>query len=279
MFGKAPPPGWAAGNPRNLELPILNRRPGGTSSMNLKEIQKETGTTADGLMGPKTRAALKSAGYLVVIDAGHTTDQTREYPNLWPASAWQNQEWLSAAKKLGFTKTTRNSVEHILNCAIAESCRRELARRGVKALVYDDPSKANNPEFHEAVEVANAAQPRAFVSIHANGSKGVDGYLTNTACGTISFYREGRTNGKTLALALTEAALALRANSGGPNNRADKASATTAYYVLNAVNASIPAALCEVGFYDNLRDFVWMVKNIDSLGSALAAAIHAQIKR
>ena len=245
--------------------------------MNLKEIQREIGTAADGLMGPKTRAALKAAGYAVVIDAGHTTDQTREYPSEWPPAAWKTPDWAGAAQCLGFTRGTQDSVEHMLNCAVAEACRQELARLGVKALVYDDPSKPNNAEYHEAVEVANAAAPRAFVSIHANGSKGVAGYLTNTACGTVSFYRSGRAHGKALALALTDAVLALRSQTGGPNNRADKATATTAYYVLNAVSTSIPAALVEIGFYDHLRDFCWMAGHATRIGRSLAAAIHSHI--
>lgn len=246
--------------------------------MNLKEIQKETGAAADGIFGPKTAAALHAAGYEVVLDAGHTGDRAREYPSVWPASAWQNAAWCEAAAALGYDKTTKDSVEHILNLAIATACRKELERRGVKVLLYDDHTMENAAEYKLAAKVANAAAPRAFVSLHNNGSKGVDGYLTNTASGTISFYRTGRENGRELALALTTALLTLRAATGGPNNRADKAAATAAYHVLNATAAAIPAALVEVGFYDNLKDLCWMVKHLDRIGAALADGITKFLK-
>lgn len=240
--------------------------------MNLKEIQRETGTTPDGQYGPKTAAALRAAGYEVVIDAGHTSDRTREYPDQWPASAWQDAEFCAAARALGIERGTRDSVEHVLNCAVAEATRKALANRR-RVLVYDDPALGNKAEYQLAAKVANGAGARVFLSLHANGSLGVDRYARNTACGTISYYRKGRAASARLALMLTEGVQALRAATGGPSNRADKTAATTEYHVLNATDASMASVLVEVGFYDHRADFCWMAGHVAELGAALAGAI------
>lgn len=241
--------------------------------MTLKEIQAHVGTTPDGIFGPKTSAALRAARYEVVLDSGHTMDQTREYPYQWPASAWKDVEFLRAARQLGFSDVTHDSVEHMLNAKICKACAAALAGKH-RVLWYDDPAKANKAEYIEAAKVANACGPRVFVSVHANGSLGVKKYLTNTACGTVSFFRAGSSAGGKLAQRLTESVLDLRRISDGPNNRADKAVATTAYHVLNAANSGMASALVEVGFYDHRADLLWMCAHTEDIGRALAAAIH-----
>lgn len=242
--------------------------------MNLKEIQASIGTSADGIIGPKTKAALKAQHYDVVIDAGHSRDHAREYPRDWPKGAW-NGPAARTLRALGLTEASNESVEHALNVAVGKATAAALEKAGLKVLLYDDPSKGNKAEYVEAAAIANAAAPRVFLSIHANGSKGVDSYKTNTACGTITFYRTtNKAASVALATSITDSVNAVRAEDGAPGNRADKAAPGSSYYVLNATAAAGASVLCEVGFYDHFNDLPFMADNTAEIGHAIAKAVN-----
>lgn len=241
--------------------------------MNLKEIQERIGTTPDGVLGPKTKAALAARHFDVVIDAGHSRDHAREYPREWPKGSWSGPA-ARILRELGLTEASNESVEHALNVAVGKATAAALEKAGLKVLLYDDPSKGNKAEYVEAAAIGNAAAPRVFLSIHANGSKGVDSYKTNTACGTITFYRTtNKAASVALATAITDSVNAVRAEDGAPGNRADKTAPGSSYYVLNATATAGASVLCEVGFYDHFNDLPFMADNIEGIGAAIAGAI------
>ena len=243
-------------------------------TMNLKEIQARIGTAADGIIGPNTKAALKAQRFDVVIDAGHSRDHAREYPCDWPKGAW-NGPAARTLRALGLTEESKESVEHALNLAVAKATAAALEKAARRVLLYDDPAKGNKAEYVEAAAIGNAAAPRVFLSIHANGSKGVDSYKTNTPCGTITFYRSSNKAASVkLAAAITDAVNAVRAEGGAPGNRADNTAPGPGYYVLNATPAAGASVLCEVGFYDHVNDLPFMADNITDIGRAIANAVN-----
>ena len=245
--------------------------------MNLKSIQAETGTAPDGIFGPATAAALAAARYDVVLDAGHTADHAREHPAAWPAGTWDSPWGRPIAAALGITPATADSLEHRLNLAISTACAAALRQMGHRVLLYDDPTLPNTAEYRLAARIANAARPRAFVSVHANASRGIATTAQNTACGTITYHRPDHTPSRTLALLATGSLLALRAEHAAPHNRADKALPGPAYHVLTATPAAGASILIETGFYDHAADLTFLATCAPSIGQALAAAIHAHL--
>lgn len=244
--------------------------------MNTRELQSTLGVAADGIIGPRTLAALAAARYDVILDPGHTADHAREHPAAWPAGYWGREPGSRVAAALGFTAATADSVEHILNVALAREAEQALAAAGLSVLVYDEPGDANNAEINTICRLVNGAKPRAFVSIHANASRGIATSGSNTACGSIAYYPAGRASSAALARALASSLIACRTRLGGPHNRAD-ATAAGSYAVLTRAAASIPAALVEVGFYDHDADLAWMAAHLPDLGRALASGITATL--
>lgn len=238
----------------------------------VKEIQKSLGVTPDGVAGPVTMGALRSARFDVMLDAGHTADHAREWPSLWPAAAWKSDAGTRICRALGMTPDTHDSVEHMLNVAICKAVKVHLEACSKHVLLFDDPAAGNNAELTQAWRLANGALPMCFVSVHCNASTGVQHYSTNTACGTVSLYAAGRDNGRVLARDITACMLEERHRSGGPNNRADDV-ATSSVAVLRNANASIATALVEVGFYDHEKDLLWMAEHLDDIGCAIARGI------
>ena len=231
------------------------------------------GTEPDGLYGPKTAAALAAAKFDVVLDAGHTADRAREYPASWPAGTWDTHAGRKIARALGFTSQTKDSIEHMLNTRIAAFTASALEQAGLRVLLFDDPALPNNEEYKLAAKIANAAAPRAFLSIHANACCGVASYTKNTPCGSITFYRVGDAPSLQLAAACTEELLRLRAAAGAPGNRADRIAPGQSYHVLTATPAAKASVLCEVGFYDHAADLEFMATHLPEIGRALAMAI------
>ena len=241
--------------------------------MTLKEIQTLIGSTPDGLFGPKTAAALKAARFAVVLDAGHSADRAREYPAAWPPGTWDSLSGRKIARALGFSLSTQDSVEHLLNFHIATFAARALEAAGLKTLLFDDPALPNAAEYQLAAKIANAAAPRAFLSIHANACYGVASYATNSPCGSISFYRVGDAPSLRLAAACTTELLRVRAAAAAPGNRAERIAPGSSYHVLNATPAAAASVLTEVGFYDHAGDLDFMASHLQELGRALATAI------
>lgn len=248
--------------------------------MNIREIQKYVGTVPDGIVGPKTLAAIRAAAFHVVIDPGHTSDHAREWPREWPREAWQSTEGRRVLRALGVTADAKDSIEHIVNVAVGERVRARLQDAGLRVLLYDDPAAGNTADLNMAWKLANAACPRAFVSIHHNASGSVKGYAVNTPCGAVTFYKAGRAAGARLARCIGTPLRECRRRTGGRDNRADVAAAApgAGYGVLNHTAADIPAALCEVGFYDNMADLLWVAEHLDDVAAAIAGGIYAFIK-
>lgn len=246
--------------------------------MNTKELQKAVGTAPDGIIGPKTLAAVRAAGFDVVLDPGHTADHAREWPSAWPRGAWETPRGKRIMRALGITPDVHDSLEHIINVLTANAAAKYLQADGLKVLLYDDPAAANTAELTTAWKLANAARPRVFVSIHHNASRGVDTWEKNAPCGGVAFYRRGRYNGQQLARRLGGELRALRFYTQGQDDRADVYVGTADYGVLNHAEESIAAALVEVGFYDNANDLLWCAEHIDSIGAALARGITEYLK-
>lgn len=211
----------------------------------------------------------------IIIDAGHTHDYAREHP------AYFNVDWSSGiagkvAQALGFGKATNDSVEHILNLAIAKALELQLLRNGHDAEVVDYPDLANNTEISRVIGYVNSRKPGLFVSIHNNAAgTGNAKELKAGASGTVTLYCKGSKNGYRLARCIADAMRNLRAVTAGPDNRCD----TTMQSTLPILAKTQPvAALVEVGFYDNLNDLYWMATHLEEIGKALATGIETYIK-
>lgn len=243
-------------------------------------IQETVGATADGIIGSRTLTAIleklraknpapKSTRTDVFLDPGHTADYGREHPSQFKGVDWSKGKYKEIADALGFTAKTSDSIEHILNVKIAEATKKHLESEGKKVVLYDDPSLSNNAEIRQVYTRANACDPRAFVSIH-NNAAGVSGWedLACKARGPVALYYPGRNKGKDLGQTIVSKLLALK----GPDNRAEHIHTSTVGVLRNA-KADMPAALIEVGFYDNLDNLYWMATNIDRIGKAICDGI------
>lgn len=246
------------------------------------------GATADGAIGPKTlEAILKKLGgtapvavskpavgkYDVFLDAGHTSDNKREYPSEFKLIDWSKGDAKFIADTLGFKATTRDSVEHRLNVSICLAAKAAMEKAGLKVFYYDDPSLGNDAEISRVYKQCNELNPRCFVSVH-NNAQGGSGWqkMGCAATGTVSLYYPGRSKGKSLAKATADALVSARKSSGGPHNRADNI-ATTDVAVVRKCDSSIPATLIEVGFYDNFGDLLWMAKHLELIGQAICKGV------
>lgn len=245
----------------------------------VRAIQAAVGVAQDGKVGPLTLAAIAArlgitrARTDVFLDVGHTADRAREWPGSFASGLWATGDGKEIADTLGFTASTQDSVEHILNTAIARAVDAALAARGVGRLVFDKPRMANNAEITAVYTETNSVRPRAFVSIHCNAA-GTAAWarLGGKASGTVAYYVEGRANGKRLATGIAAKLRELRRDTGGPDNRADIVAAGT-YAVIRKLDSGIPACLVEVGFYDCREDLLWMVRHLRDIGQAIAAGI------
>lgn len=263
----------------------------------VKSIQKAVGTTADGILGIKSYTAIlaklggstttastassstssSSKRLDVFLDAGHTRDFKREHPSQFKKVDWTKGDAKKIADTLGFTASTNDSVEHMLNVAISLATKKHMEKLGLSVQYYDDPSLSNDAEIGQVYRRSNAANPRCFVSIH-NNAAGTSGWesLSCKASGTVSLYYSGRSAGKNLAQVTANALRAYRKSTGGPDNRASII-ATTTVGVMSHASSSIAATLIEVGFYDNLKDLLWMAEHIDGIGKTIAEAVKSYI--
>lgn len=249
-----------------------------------KGIQTAVGVTADGIVGSRTLTAIVEAlgGKLdskaqtrvdVFLDPGHTADYSREHPRQFTNVDWSVGKYKEIADALGFVRTTQDSLEHILNVKIANVVKSYLEKAGKVVVLYDSPSSSNNAEIRQVYTRVNATSPRAFVSIHNNAS-GASGWkdLACKARGPVALYYPGRSAGKDLGQHIVNKLIAL----GGPDNRANHIHTSTVG-VLRNTNSSIPAALIEVGFYDNLDNLHFMATNLDRIGKAIAEGVMVYI--
>lgn len=251
-----------------------------------KAIQCRVGVTADGIVGPNTVAAIYSAlscgcgekqqctqGRSVFIDPGHTSDYEREHPSQFKKVDWKTGRPLEIYKILGLDRNPNDSVEHALNCLLANALNEALRRQSFETVLYDNPNLSNCAEIGQVYARSNAFRPSVFVSIHNNaqgGSKWES--LGGTASGTVGLYNPSTSSNRMLAKAVTDAVNAYRKSSGGPNNRAETLK-TSSVAVLSKALPVIPACLIEVGFYDNIEDLYWMCTHVKGIAAAMASAI------
>lgn len=120
---------------------------------------------------------------------------------------------------------------------------------------------------------SNAFHPDVFISIHNNAQGGSSWKsLGGTAYGTVGLYNTKATHNKRLAQIVTDSVNWYRKSKDGKNNRASTLQTSTVGVLSNA-DASIPACLIEVGFYDNLHDLDWMTEHLDGIAGAIADGI------
>lgn len=247
-------------------------------------IQCKVGVTADGIVGPKTIAAIydrlshcaspqQPQSRSVFIDPGHTSDYEREHPTQFKKVDWKSGKPREIMCILGLDRNPNDSVEHALNCLLANALNEALHRLSFETVLYDNPNLSNCAEICQVYSRSNSFRPSAFVSIHNNaqgGSKWES--LGGTASGTVGLYDPVTSNNRKLAKALTDAVNAYRKSSGGPNNRAETLK-TSGVAVLSKALPVIPACLIEVGFYDNIDDLYWMCTHAKGIAAAMADGI------
>ena len=253
----------------------------------VKDVQAAVGVTADGIVGPKTLSAVYSrlsagscgcpAGsgtHTVFIDPGHTSDYEREHPSQFTGVDWKSGKPLEIVRILGLDRNPNDSVEHALNCAIANALNSELRGRGkFETMLYDNPSLSNGSEIGQVYKRSNAFNPDVFISIHCNaqgGSKWKS--LGGTASGAVGLYCAKNSKNSKLAQSVVNAINAYRKEAKACNNRAETLSKSSVGVLANA-DPSIAACLVEVGFYDNLDDLYWMCTHLKGLAAAIADGI------
>lgn len=247
-----------------------------------KAIQAAVGVKADGIAGPKTAEAVAAAlgvklpaRVSVFLDVGHTADRAREYPAIFSPDVWQSEAGRGLMAVLGFIPAVHDSFEHILNTAVARAVARHL--EGLRVQVFDKPAMDNDAEISAVIAEANAVRPRVFVSIHHN-AQGGDKWRTlgGTASGHVCYYVQGRNGGRALAREISECLDDCRKRYGMPDNRAEHVQAGS-FAVIRKLDPQIAATLVEVGFYDNARDVCALVAHLDAVGMAIAEGIRASL--
>lgn len=247
-----------------------------------RAIQAAVGVAVDGIIGPKTIAALARAlgvpaggNVDVFLDIGHTSDRAREWPSSFSSSLWSSEAGRSIMEALGFKPDARDSVEHMLNTAVAAAVVRHLP--GVRVTAFDKPAMENDAEISAVISAANAVRPRVFVSIHHNAQGGAAWKtMGGTASGHVCYWVEGRKAGRALAREISESLDDFRRQCGGPDNRAENVQAGS-YAVIRKLDTSISACLVEVGFYDNAQDATFIADHLDGIGRSIAEGIKASL--
>lgn len=252
---------------------------------NPRVIQMVVGATVDGIIGERTLAKIAekvcktsttstpSGKVDVFLDPGHTADYGREHPSQFTGVEWEVGKGKRIADILGFTRSTKDSIEHMLNVKLVNSIAKHLKVLGLTYFIYDDPSLSNNAEIGQVYRKSNAMKPRCFVSVH-NNAAGANGWkgMSCSASGSVGCYKGGRSNCKKLTEVITDKMVAYRKANGGPDNRASHLSQISVGVLTNA-SADIPATLLEVCFYDNMTDLLWTCEHIDGMGKAIADGI------
>lgn len=251
----------------------------------VEAIQAKVGVGTDGIVGPATLSAIVAALGVqdtrktgtVFLDPGHTRDYSREHPSQFTGVDWAAGKPAEVLKALGITKSTDDSLEHVLNVRIVEHVKKHLLALGHSVVVYDNPALSNNAEIRQVYSRSNALEPDIFVSVH-NNAAGATGWksLACKASGSVALYNGKNPGNITLARALASTLNNYRKDTDGPNNRCDTIASSSVGVLANA-KPGIRASLVEVGFYDNIDDLFWMATHLDGIGDAVARAIHNQI--
>lgn len=208
----------------------------------------------------------------IAIDCGHTTDKAREHPSAFSVD-WNTGISGEIAALLSFTKTTNDSVEHLLNCKLGQAASDALTSRGMKVGLFDFPEMANGAEITKTAKSVMLCSPKVFVSIH-NNAAGTGNWksLGAGASGTVGVH--STPNGALLAKAITDKINMLRSTTNGPNNRKGNTSQENkGLGILNGTSGVAYSCLIEVGFYDNAEDLKWMASHIREIGDAIGDSI------
>lgn len=237
----------------------------------LKDIQKMLGCTADGIIGPKTEAALAAAHFDVVLDAGHTADFAREHPSQFANGTWTYGVGYRIADRLGFNASTNDSVEHLLTTDVAERTLDAMRAMGLKVLYFDDPALDNNRELSLAARIAAAAKPRVFLSLHANASGSPAWKTLGSEAEGHMVYFLGEPS-RAVACRVCSELSTLRSATGGGDNRANPRVLARDFAVLSQSAGAKSRVLVELGFYDNASDLSWMADHSALIARALARA-------
>lgn len=214
----------------------------------------------------------------ILIDAGHTADRAREYPS-WFTVDWNTEGGLPAQipELLGFKPGVKDSLEHIINVAVAKECARACVRYGIGQEVVDWPEEKNDAEISRVVKYANTHRQDLLLSIHCNAQGGAKSRkLGGSASGSVVLHYPGSSTGKLYAETIGARLRKYRKETGGPDNRADL-TATSKVAVLRGT--SCPAVLVEVGFYDNMKDLEWMARHIAGIGEQIVLACAAAARK
>jgi len=197
-------------------------------------FQEAHGLARDGIVGPLTLAALKSAGAQpgrseravlsgrkVVVDPGHGG------PNPGAVGASGTRE-----------------ADNVL--AIGLSLAQMLKAAGADVVLTRDadvqpraPQKPSAGQLEARVLVANASGAHLFVSIHNNAHR------DRSISGMMTFYLEGDATGKAIARVMQEELVKA-------TGMKDRGIHGARFYVLR--NTKMPAVLVEAGFISNAGD-------------------------
>lgn len=172
---------------------------------------------------------------------------------------------------LGFTRDTRDSLEHLFNVALAKAVKAEMKQKCIQCELIDWPNLKNDTEISQVVNHVNSKSPKLLLSIHGNAAGTGDWKnLDAKATGTVVLYYKTSTKGKKIATDIANNVKNCRLRFGGPDNRASH-TAESSVAVLKKTNC--PAVLVEACFYDNLEDLYWSVTHMDKLATAIVGGI------
>lgn len=249
-----------------------------------KAIQAAVGVKADGIVGPKTAEAVAAAlgvklpaRVSVFLDVGHTADRAREWPSSFAASTWETDAGRFILAALGFEPGVKDSFEHILNCAVARAVAKHLLAAGVSVEVFDKPEMGNDAEISAVIAAANQVRPRVFVSIHHNAQ---GGSAWKTMGGTASGHACYYVQGRNGGRALAREISECLDDCRKRYGMPDNRAEHVqagSFAVIRKLDPQIAATLVEVGFYDNARDVCALVAHLDAVGMAIAEGIRASL--
>lgn len=205
----------------------------------------------------------------LIFDIGHTRDKAREHPAQFTCVDWKKGKAGEVARALGFTAATDDSLEHMLNTALAKRCVGACKARGIEAEAIDRPNMENDAEINAVVQYVNAKLPGALISIHCNAAGG-KGWkeLGSQATGSVVLHYQTSAEGKRLAECMAARLKAYRRAHEGPDNRAESSRVRGSTVAMLRKTRPV-AVLVEVCFYDSLEDLRWTVGHLDGLANAI----------
>jgi N-acetylmuramoyl-L-alanine amidase len=134
---------------------------------------------------------------------------------------------------------------------VADAVEQELKKHEIK--VYRNKPKW---DLQRVVEDSNLKKPDLHVAIHSNAGGG-------RGCEIFAYSSSGKGE-KAAKLIYSEITPLTPATDRGIKYN-------TAFYELKKTNS--PAVIVEIGFHDNERDAVWIMDNVEIIGTAMAKGV------